>query len=57
LVPQTFETDAQNFVIKGTEKLWFIHEQIIEKRKERMKKGKKKEKSQKNTSTEKKLGQ
>lgn len=57
MVPQTFETDAQNFVIKGTEKLWFIHEQIIEKRKERMKKGKKKEKSQKNTSTEKKLGQ
>jgi hypothetical protein len=34
-------------VINGTEKLWFIHEEIIEKRKERMKKGKKKEKSQK----------
>jgi hypothetical protein len=47
LIPQTFVTDAQDFVIKGNETLWFIHKQTIKKRKERIMKGKKKQKNQK----------
>lgn len=46
-VPQTSETDTQNFVIKRTEKLWFIHEQIIKKRKDKKKKKKEREKPKK----------